>query len=139
MSEWNLNEKDLTNLEQEFRTDDHRYWESKKPDQKPNPMLSRKWGEINDGIETDLETFSQEAGERDGDFLEQIKTENRSRYDYREFLRKFAVFHEELAVDDDSFDYNFYTFFRCHINFIFTVKRYTAYFILKSIFFYIFY
>ena len=29
-------------------------------------MLSRKWGEINDGIETDLETFSQEAGERDG-------------------------------------------------------------------------
>ena len=61
-------------------------------------------------IETDLETFSQEAGERDGDFLEQIKTENRSRYDYREFLRKFAVFHEELAVDDDSFDYNFYTY-----------------------------
>ena len=110
LSEWNLNEKDLTNLEQEFRTDDHRYWESKKPDQKSNPMLSRKWGEINDGIETDLETFSQEAGERDGDFLEQIKTENRSRYDYREFLRKFAVFHEELAVDDDSFDYNFYTY-----------------------------
>ena len=110
LSEWNLSEKDLTNLEQEFRTDDHRYWESKKPDQKPNPMLSRKWGEINDGIETDLETFSQEAGERDGDFLAQIKTENRSRYDYREFLRKFAVFHEELAVDDDSFDYNFYTY-----------------------------
>lgn len=44
LSEWNLNEKDLTNLEQEFRTDDHRYWESKKPDQKSNPMLSRKWG-----------------------------------------------------------------------------------------------
>mgnify|MGYP000579853267 CR=1 FL=1 len=22
----------------------------------------------------------------------------------------FAVFHEELAVDDDSFDYNFYTY-----------------------------
>ena len=110
LSGWNLSEKDFVNLEQEFRTDDHKYWESKKPDQKPNPMLSRKWGEINDGIETDLETFSQEAGERDGDFLEQIKTENRSKYDYREFLRKFAVFHEEMAVDDDSFDYNFYTY-----------------------------
>lgn len=110
LSGWNLSEKDFVNLEQEFRTDDHKYWESKKPDQKPNPMLSRKWGEINDGIETDLETFSQEAGERDGDFLEQIKTENRSKYDYREFLRKFAVFNEELAVDDDSFDYNFYTY-----------------------------
>ena len=110
LSGWNLSEKDFVNLEQEFRTDDHKYWESKKPDQQPNPMLSRKWGEINDGIETDLETFSQEAGERDGDFLEQIKTENRSKYDYREFLRKFAVFHEEMAVDDDSFDYNFYTY-----------------------------
>ena len=110
LSGWNLSEKDFVNLELEFRTDDHKYWESKKPDQKPNPMLSRKWGEINDGIETDLETFFQEAGERDGDFLEQIKTENRSKYDYREFLRKFAVFHEELAVDDDSFDYNFYTY-----------------------------
>lgn len=110
LSGWNLSEKDFTNLEQEFHIDDHKYWECKRPDQKPNPMLSRKWGEINDGIETDLETFSQEAGERDGDFLEQIKTENRSRYDYREFLRKFAVFHEELAVDDDSFDYNFYTY-----------------------------
>ena len=110
LSGWNLSEKDFVNLEREFRTDDHIYWESKKPDQKPNPMLSRKWGEINDGIETDLETFSQEAGERDGDFLEQIKTENRSKYDYREFLRKFAVFHEELAVDDDCFDYSFYTY-----------------------------
>lgn len=110
LSGWNLSEKDFVNLELEFRTDDHKYWESKKPDQKPNPMLSRKWGEINDGIETDLETFSQEVGERDGDFLEQIKAENRSKYDYREFLRKFAVFNEELAVDDDSFDYNFYTY-----------------------------
>ena len=110
LSGWNLSEKDFVNLEQEFRTDDHKYWESKKPDQKPNPMLSRKWGEINDGIETDLETFSQEAGEHDGDFLEQNKPENRSKYDYREFLRKFAVFHEEMAVDDDSFDYNFYTY-----------------------------
>ena len=83
LSGWNLSEKDFVNLEQEFRTDDHKYWESKKPDQKPNPMLSRKWGEINDGIETDLETFSQEAGERDGDFLEQIKTGNRSKYDFK--------------------------------------------------------
>ena len=36
--------------------------------------------------------------------------ENRERYDYREFLRKFAVFREELTVDPDSFDYNFYTY-----------------------------
>ena len=107
---WNLEEKELERLEQEFYTDDHKYWESKKPDQKPNPLMSRKWAEINDGIETDLETFSKEAGEKEGDFLEQIRAENRTRCDYREFLRKFAVFREEMEVDDDTFDYNFYTY-----------------------------
>lgn len=107
---WNLEEKELQRLEQEFYTDDHKYWQSKKPDQKRNPLMSRKWAEINDGIETDLETFSKEAGEKDGDFLEQIRAENRTRCDYREFLRKFAVFREEMEVDDDTFDYNFYTY-----------------------------
>ena len=105
-----LTEKELERLEAEFYVDDHRYWENKKPNQKPSPMLNNKWGEINDGIETDLETFSQEAGKKDGEFLEQIKNENRSRYDYREFLRKFAVFREEPIVDDDSFDYSFYSY-----------------------------
>ena len=57
-----------------------------------------------------LGTFSRESGEQDGDFLDQLKIENRERYDYREFLRKFAVFREELTVDPDSFDYNFYTY-----------------------------
>lgn len=110
LSGWKLEEKDLLKLEQEFLTDDHRYWENNQTDKKPDLMLSRKWGEIGDSIETDLETFSREAGERDGDFLRQVQAENRSKYDYREFLRKFSVFHEELSIDDDCFDYNFYTY-----------------------------
>lgn len=90
--------------------DDHKYWANQQPDRKPNPLMSKKWGDISDGIETDLGTFSRESGEQDGDFLDQLKIENRERYDYREFLRKFAVFREELTVDPDSFDYNFYTY-----------------------------
>ena len=90
--------------------DDHKYWANQQPDRKPNPLMSKKWGDISDGIETDLGTFSRESGEQDGDFLDQLKIENRERYDYREFLRKFAVFREELTVDLDSFDYNFYTY-----------------------------
>ena len=62
------------------------------------------------GSRQTLELFSRESGEQDGDFLDQLKIENRERYDYREFLRKFAVFREELTVDPDSFDYNFYTY-----------------------------
>ena len=105
-----LKEKELAQLEKEFYVDDHKYWANQQPDRKPNPLMSKKWGDISDGIETDLETFSRESGEQDGDFLDQLKIENRERYDYREFLRKFAVFREELTVDPDSFDYNFYTY-----------------------------
>ena len=39
-----------------------------------------------------------------------IRLKEDRQYDYREFLRKFAVFREELTVDPDSFDYNFYTY-----------------------------
>ena len=105
-----LKEKELAQLEKEFYVDDHKYWANQQPNQKPNPLMSKKWGDISDGIETDLGTFSRESGEQDGDFLDQLKIENRERYDYREFLRKFAVFREELTVDPDSFDYNFYTY-----------------------------
>lgn len=39
---------------------------------------------------------------------EQVCAENRKRYDYKEFLRKFSVLKEEMQVDMDSFDYIFY-------------------------------
>ena len=35
---------------------------------------------------------------------------NRETYDYSEFLRKFAALGEELKVNDDEFDYIFYTY-----------------------------
>ena len=39
---------------------------------------------------------------------EQLAVENRERYDYRSFLKKFCVLKEEMQVDIDSFDYIFY-------------------------------
>lgn len=110
LTAWELEEKELLKLEQEFYQDDHRYWENQKPDQKPSPQMNQKWQEINEEMETDLETFSKEASRQTGDFLDQVKIENRKRQDYREFLRKFAVFREEIGVDPDTFDYTFYSY-----------------------------
>ncbi len=42
--------------------------------------------------------------------MDQLRVENRQRYDYGKFLRKFAVLKEEMAVDPDSFDYVFYSY-----------------------------
>ena len=110
LTAWELEEKELLKLEQEFYQDDHRYWENQKPDQKPSPQMNQKWQEINEEMETDLETFSKEASRQTGDFLDQVKIENRKRQDYGEFLRKFAVFREEIGVDPDTFDYTFYSY-----------------------------
>lgn len=107
---WELTEKELSRLEEEFWTDDHRYWENRGPERKKEPELSRKWQEINEKMETDLETFSKEASEENGSFLGQLRVENRERQDYREFLRKFSVLREEMGTDPDTFDYGFYSY-----------------------------
>lgn len=107
---WELTEKELSRLEEEFRTDDHRYWENRGPERKKEPELSRKWQEINEKMETDLETFSKETSEENGSFLGQLRVENRERQDYREFLRKFSVLREEMGTDPDTFDYGFYSY-----------------------------
>ncbi len=110
LKSWELTEKELAGLEEEFRADDHRYWENKNPEQKQDPELRKKWQEINEKMETDLETFSKEASEQNGSFLGELRVENRERQDYREFLRKFSVLREEMGTDPDTFDYGFYSY-----------------------------
>lgn len=109
---WQIDEKGMTKLEQEFYVDDHQYWANNQPDKKPDTdsNLQKKWQDIDEQMETDLETFSKEASDQSGDLLGQMKIENREKHDYRSFLRKFSVLREELGVDTDSFDYTFYSY-----------------------------
>ena len=110
LAEWKLTEKEFNMLEEEFRVDDHRYWEKDGQKRPPDQQMQRKWKDIDEKMETDLETFSKEAADKNGDFLGGLRVENRERYDYREFLRKFSVFREELKADPDTFDYGFYSY-----------------------------
>lgn len=110
LTEWALTEKELNMLEEEFRVDDHRYWEKDGQKHPPDQQMQQKWKDIDEKMETDLETFSKEAAEKNGDFLGELRVENRERHDYREFLRKFSVFREELKADPDTFDYGFYSY-----------------------------
>lgn len=109
---WQLDEKGLEKLEQEFYVDDHQYWAAHQPNKKPdsNFSLQKKWRDIAEQMETDMETFSKEAAEKNGDLLVQMKIENREKHDYRSFLKKFSVLREEMGVDVDSFDYTFYSY-----------------------------
>ena len=110
LSEWQLSEKELSKLEDEFRVDDHGCWKQDRQKRPPDQQMQQKWQDIDEKMETDLETFSKEAAKKNGDFLGELRVENRERRNYREFLRKFAVFREELRADPDTFDYGFYSY-----------------------------
>lgn len=98
-------------LEREFTVDDHREWENDQNQKKNSPQPQRqRWDDIRDRMQTEMETFSKEAADDVRTLEESIAAENRQRYDYREFLRKFSVLKEEMKVDMDSFDYIFYNY-----------------------------
>ena len=70
----------------------------------------KEWQDLREKMQTEMETFAKEAAGDSKSLLERIRVENRERYDYKEFLRKFSVLKEEMQVDPDSFDYIFYTY-----------------------------
>lgn len=78
------------------------------PDEKGD--IEKHWDEIAKQMQTDLETFSREMGDQKGGTIQSLKAVNRERYDYTRFLKKFAAMGESLKVNDDEFDYIFYTY-----------------------------
>ena len=109
LKKWDLSEAEFARLAGEFRVDDHSYWPAD-DDQKKQSQIENQWQDISEQMETDMETFSKEASQESGHLIDQVKVENRVRFDYRQFLRKFSVLKEEMAVDEDTFDYVFYSY-----------------------------
>ena len=58
----------------------------------------------------DLDTASSSYGENAGGFIAALREVNREKVDYAAFLRRFAVLGENIQVNDDEFDYIFYTY-----------------------------
>ena len=58
----------------------------------------------------DMETFSKDRGSQAGNMIQQLRELNRERYNYDVFLKKFAVMGEAMQINDDEFDYIFYTY-----------------------------
>lgn len=81
------------------------------PDEAADSGLQDEWQAISQRIQVDLETASQLSwGDRAANLLQNVQEVNREKYDYSEFLRKFAVLGEDMQINDDEFDYIFYTY-----------------------------
>ena len=70
----------------------------------------RMWKDISERIQVDLDTASNSFGESAVDFVAALGEVNREKVDYAAFLRRFAVLGENVQINDDEFDYVFYTY-----------------------------
>lgn len=73
-------------------------------------QLRDEWETVSQRLQVDLETFSKRAGDRALGLMQNLAAVNREKYDYTSFLKKFASLGEVMQVNDDEFDYIFYTY-----------------------------
>ena len=85
--------------------DEHIYW-----DRKEELELSQaEWRKLSERIKADIKSFSKDKNSAQS--MEQnLKEATRERYDYTSFLKKFMVLGETIQVNDDEFDYIYYTY-----------------------------
>lgn len=88
-----------------FVRDAHSLW-------KPAEQLlvtKEQWEKISERIKAELKSFTK-SGSGAGSFMKNLEEATRDRYDYGEILRRFMVAGEEIGINDDEFDYVYYTY-----------------------------
>ncbi len=85
--------------------DEHIYWDR----QEELDLSQAEWRRLSERIKADLKSFSRHRDNAES--MEQnLREATRERYDYTDFLRKFMVMGETVQVNDDEFDYIYYTY-----------------------------
>lgn len=110
LQEEHLPEGRYLSLAAEFYADEHSHWNEEHNKKGLSTERKNKWDDIRQSMETQMEVFSKKASDDSKGLLEQVKIENRERYDYRNFLRKFSVFRETMQLDVEAFDYIYYNY-----------------------------
>lgn len=117
--------------EQLFSVDDHTLWQQpgsgpapasgsssgdgnapqpQEPGQSPlSEEVEELWRDVSQQVQTDLETFSRKHGDKAGTMTQTLRTLNREKVDYGDFLRRFATRCEVMRLSPDEFDYVYYT------------------------------
>ncbi len=64
-----------------------------------------EWEDLSHKLCTDMKTFSRGMGTEGGTFMMNLGYVNREKYDYADFLKKFAVRNESIKINQEEFDY----------------------------------
>ena len=131
----NYSQKQVAEMRAPFIEDEHDCWYTQDPDSEEGgseqsendnsedresihsdgyadakSLLQTQWDKISKSMQVELETMSQEQGILPDSMSQALKELHREKYDYSGFLKKFAVLGEAMQINDDEFDYIFYTY-----------------------------
>ena len=104
-----------------FALDGHTFWTTEKEmseeegqgrdmDQADAEEEKEAWEKLARHVTVDVRTFQRDAGTETGTLLENLGQVLEERHDFTEFLRKFAVFREDMKINREEFDYVYYTY-----------------------------
>lgn len=101
-----MDSEDLSSLGILFQRDMHTRWT--KPE---NYEISQaQWQKISERVKAELKAFSQDKMDKKQSMVQNLEEATREHYDYGDFLKKFCVAGEDMMVNDDEFDYVYYTY-----------------------------
>ena len=92
-----------------FTVDDHAMWDRETGAREEIIITEEQWKKIAERVKTDVDTFSKERPGAQS-IEDNLKEATRERYDYKALLTRFATIGEEMCVNDDEFDYVYYTY-----------------------------
>lgn len=105
LKNFGVSRREVQELSELFFMDSHEYWQ----EQEKLELSLEQWQKLSRRVQADLKSFS--AGKTKSESMEQNLTEaTRERYNYGELLRRFAVLNEDLQVNEEEFDYIYYTY-----------------------------
>lgn len=100
-----ISTKERRELSLLFFMDIHQFWEPREE----LAISPEQWKKLSERVRADLKSFSK--GKTRSDSIEQNLTQAvKDRYSYKDLLAKFTVMNEDMRINDDEFDYIYYTY-----------------------------
>lgn len=121
--------QECTEIGRVFHRDDHAMWRKTAEKEKAcgkegqhgtSAAVSRqtaeaaRWNRIRSQIHLCTQEQRRRQGTKSGSLSYEVELKKHKVYDYRKFLKRYAVFREELQIDQDNFDYLPYIYSRQH-------------------------
>lgn len=97
--------EEIKELEQLFVLDDHIYWREREE----LIVTEEQWKKISERMKADLKSFSKNKTGSEG-LEKNLEEATKDRYDYGDILKRFTVMGEDIQINQDEFDYVYYTY-----------------------------